>query len=198
MDLHDKLKRINTDEIIKTAELTAAGIYYSEIQKLLVDGTLEKIRQGHYQLASKFENQSEAMLIASLFPDGILCMYSALFYYGYSDRTPLNWDIAVSKNISKARFNMDYPYVKPHYFDSQHLTYGVTTAEYEDCQMQIFDRDRLICECIKNENRMDKEIFNKAIQGYVNDAAKCVPKLLEYAKLRKVIKRVKDRIGVWL
>lgn len=198
MRLSKKLEKVNTDGIIKTADLISAGIYYADIQKLISEGIIEKVRHGYYQLVSKATKQSEAALIASLFPDGVLCMYSALFYYGYSDRTPMQWDIAVSKNISRARFNLDYPYVKPHYFDTKHLTYGIIQAEYEDCTMQIFERDRLICECIKNENRMDREIFNKAIQGYISDFAKSVPKLLEYAKLRNVSKRVRDRIGVWL
>ena len=29
---------------------------------------------------------------AQLFPDGVLCMYTALFYYRYSDRTPLEME----------------------------------------------------------------------------------------------------------
>lgn len=198
MKLHEKLQKVNTDGIIKTADLISAGIYYADIQKLLSEGVLEKVRHGYYQLVSTAATQTEAELISILFPDGVLCMYSALFYYGYSDRTPMQWDIAVSKNISRARFNLDYPYVKPHYFDTKHLTYGITPAKYEDCTLQIFDRDRLICECIKSESRMDREIFNKAIQSYVRDAAKSIPKLLEYAMLRNVSKKVRDRIGVWL
>lgn len=198
MEPYEKLQKVNTDGIIRTADLLSAGIYYADIQKLLSKGVIERVRHGYYQLVSKAEKHSEAALIASLFPDGVLCMYSALFYYEYSDRTPMQWDIAVSKNISRARFNLDYPYVRPHYFDTKHLTYGITQAEYEDCTLKILDRDRLICECIKSENRMDREIYNKAIQSYVRDATKSVPKLLEYAKLRNVSKNVKARIGVWL
>ena len=78
------------------------------------------------------------------------------------------------------------------------LAFGVTTADYGDCTMQIFDRDRLICECIFYENKMDRETYNKAIQSYVADTKKNVPKLLEYAEKRRVLKKVKDRIGVWL
>ena len=52
------------------------------------------------------------------------------------------------------------------------LKLGVTSADYGDCTMQIFDRDRLICDCIFNENKMDRETYNKAIQGYVADPQK--------------------------
>ncbi len=45
---------------------------------------------------------------------------------------------------------------------------------------------------------MDKEIFNKAVQGYVKDQKKNIPNLMQYAKTLRVQKRVKDLIGVWL
>lgn len=147
---------------------------------------------------AEFTALSEQALIAILYPDGVICMYSALFYYYYTDRTPLNWDIAVNKDVSKARFKIDYPYVQPYYIEPDSLTFGVTTADYGDCTMQIFDRDRLICECLKYESKMDKETFNKAIQAYINDPKKSVAKLLEYARKRRIYKRVKDMIGVWL
>ena len=135
---------------------------------------------------------------AQLFPDGVLCMYSALFYYRYSDRTPLEWNIAVDRDTSKSRFRLDYPFVQPYYMKKDLLKLGVTTADYGDCTMQIFDRDRLICDCIFSENKMDRETYNKAIQGYVGDPKKNIPQLLEYAEKRRILKKVKDRIGVWL
>ena len=33
-------------------------------------------------------------MIATFLEEGIVCMESALFYYGYSDKTPLVWTIA--------------------------------------------------------------------------------------------------------
>lgn len=47
-------------------------------------------------------------------------------------------------------------------------------------------------------SKMDKEIFNKAIQRYVNDPQKNIPNLMEYAKALRVQKKVNDLIGVWL
>ena len=51
---------------------------------------------------------------------------------------------------------------------------------------------------MRNVNKMDKEIFNKAIQNYVKDPKKNIPNLIQYAKALKVQKRVKELIGVWL
>ena len=184
--------------LIRTTELNNLGIYSKDIGELLKAGYIERVKQGYYRLVEHTENNSEAMLISQLYPDGIICMSSALFYYGYSDRTPLTWDIAIDRNVSKARFNIYYPYVKPYYIDKAHLEYGVTEAEYEDCTLKIFDKDRLICECIKHENKMERETYNKAIISYINDTTKNITNLLEYAKKRNIHKKVRERIGVWL
>lgn len=184
--------------IIRTSELNNIGLLSREIAGLVNAGKLERIKHGYYRNAENSVEESEAKLITNLYPDGIICMTTALFYYGYSNRTPLTWDIAVDRNTSKAKFNIDYPYVNPYYIDKKHLEYGITEAVYEDCILKIFDRDRLICECIKNENKMDREIYVKAIQTYVNDNKKNITNLLDYSKRRNIHKKVKERIGVWL
>lgn len=185
-------------QLIRTCELNNLGIYSKEIAEMMDSGYIERVKQGYYRVVEHTGNDSDAKLIGQLYPDGIICMSSALFYYGYSDRTPLAWDIAIDRNASKARFHIDYPYVKPYFVDKKHLEYGVTDAIYEDCVLKIFDRDRLICECIKHENKMDKEIYNKAIISYINDTRKNVTNLLEYAKKRNIQKKVRERIEVWL
>ena len=192
------IDNLSNQELIKTSELNGLSIYSKEISELVESGYIERVKQGYYRIVEHTEEHSEAKLISQLYPDGIICMVSALFYYGYSDRTPINWDIAIDRNVSKARFNIDYPYVKPYYIDKAHLEYGVTEGQYEDCVLKIFDRDRLICECIKHENKMDREIYNKAIINYINDSGKNVTNLLDYAKKRNIHKKVRERIGVWL
>lgn len=192
------VNNLSKQDLIRTSELNGLSIYSKEISELVQKGYIERVKQGYYRIVEHTEEHSEAKLISQLYPDGIICMVSALFYYGYSDRTPINWDIAIDRNTSKARFNIDYPYVKPYYIDKAHLEYGVTEGQYEDCVLKIFDRDRLICECIKHENKMDREIYNKAIINYINDSQKNVTNLLEYAKKRNVHKKVRERIGVWL
>lgn len=192
------INNLSKQDLIRTSELNGLSIYSKEISELVQKGYIERVKQGYYRIVEHTEDHSEAKLISQLYPDGIICMVSALFYYGYSDRTPINWDIAIDRNTSKARFNIDYPYVKPYYIDKAHLEYGVTEGQYEDCVLKIFDRDRLICECIKHENKMDREIYNKAIINYINDSQKNITNLLEYAKKRNVHKKVRERIGVWL
>ena len=158
---------------------------------------VEKIRRGYYQWISP-DDFSEVGTVIRLFPDAILCMDTALRYYCYSDRTPGDWHLAVSKDSGKSRFKIDYPFVKPYYVEPAVLELGLTTGTMDGHTIRIYDKERLICDCLRYRNKMDKEIFNKAIQKYIADPEKSIPKLMEYAGPLRVKKLAKDLIGVWL
>ena len=125
-------------------------------------------------------------------------METALRYYGYSDRTPSEWHIAVNKNSNKTRFNIDYPFVKPYYIDPKVLELGVIEQVIDGNKVCMYDKERVICDCLRYRNKMDREIFNKSIQKYISDTKKNIPKLMEYAEKLRVKRLVKELIGVWL
>ena len=183
--------------MMRTTQLAEEKIFYPQREKLIADGYVEKIRRGYYQWINP-DDFSEVGTVIRLFPDAILCMDTALRYYGYSDRTPGDWHLAVSKDSGKSRFKIDYPFVKPYYVAPAVLELGLTTGTMDGHAIRIYDKDRLICDCLRYRNKMDKEIFNKAIQKYIADPEKSIPKLMEYAGPLRVKKLAKDLIGVWL
>lgn len=183
--------------MMRTTQLAEEKIFYPQREKLIADGYVEKIRRGYYQWINP-DDFSEVGTVIRLFPDAILCMDTALRYYGYSDRTPGDWHLAVSKDSGKSRFKIDYPFVKPYYVEPAVLELGLTNRTMDGHAIRIYDKDRLICDCLRYRNKMDKEIFNKAIQKYIADPEKSIPKLMEYAGPLRVKKLAKDLIGVWL
>ena len=97
----DIVRRIFFDHdcIMTTAELNSYKLYYADIQKLLDEGLIEKVKWGYYHWVDSFDGQ-EVKIINRLFPDAVLCMETALFYYHYSDRNPAEWNIMVDKNLA--------------------------------------------------------------------------------------------------
>ncbi|WP_310603493.1 type IV toxin-antitoxin system AbiEi family antitoxin domain-containing protein [Anaerosporobacter sp.] len=188
---------IRYNNVLRTSQLSSEKIHYVDIQRLLNDGDIEKIRRGYYHWVDQ-SNHSEVIIINSLFPDAILCMDTALLYYGYSDRNPVEWHLAVERNIAKQRVKIDYPFIKVYRTEAYLMPIGETVGSIDDIEVRIYDRERTICDCLKNMNRMDKELFNKAIQNYVRDSKKNIPNLMMYAKELRVQKKVRDLIGVWL
>ena len=183
--------------MMRTSQLAEEKVFYPQRQQLINGGYIEKIKRGYYQWLNP-DDFSETGTIIRLFPDAILCMDTALRYYGYSDRTPGEWHLAISKDSGKSRFNIDYPFVKPYYVEPSVLELGLTKGNVDGHEVRIYDKDRVICDCLRYRNKMDKEIFNKAIRAYIDDPGKNIPKLMEYAGPLRVKKAVKDLIGVWL
>ncbi|MPN63313.1 hypothetical protein SDC9_211071 [bioreactor metagenome] len=106
--------------------------------------------------------------------------------------------MTIDKNASRQRTKIDYPFIKAYRVEPALVTLGETTGKIDSIDVRIYDRDRTICDVLRNMNKMDKEIFNKAIQGYIKDPKKNIPNLMEYAKALRVQKRVRELIGVWL
>lgn len=183
--------------MMRTRELYEAHVFYNDIQLLIERGIIEKVRYGYYQWIDS-ENLSEAATVTRLFPDAIMCMDTALFYYRYSDRTPLAWHLAVSKDSNKSRFKIDYPFIKPYFVEPSILELGAVDGEMDGNPVCIYNKERTICDCLRYMGKMDKEIFNKAIQSYISDSEKNVPRLSEYAKKLRIMQKVKTIIGVWM
>ena len=73
--------------IAKTSDFIEAGLDNYDVAKLCNEGIINRIRHGYYQLP-KDKDITDEQLIATLLPQGIICVESALFHYGYSDFTP--------------------------------------------------------------------------------------------------------------
>ena len=182
--------------IVKTEQFTELGIDYRRILDFVQSGDLVRIKNGYY--TDRIDRFTEEELVARLFGDARLCMESALYAYGYISQKPYGWHLAVDKNTSKSRFKMDYPKIIPYYTEPEALELGSTEIMISGQQFQIYDRDRVICDCLKYESKLEREVFKEALQSYIRDSQKDISALMAYARARKVVGKVQSMIGVWL
>lgn len=182
--------------LMRTSELKSLGYHSRKIVKLLENGVLSKVKTGVYELASEFV--PDEVMLMKLFPSAVIYLESALLHYGYTDRIPSAWQIAVDKNISKEQFRISYPPVIPFYLDSRYIEIGITEYEINGVNIRIYDKERTICDVLRYANKLEREVFNTAIQSYVKEKDKNIVRLMEYAKKLRVTQKVKNYFGVWL
>lgn len=182
--------------IVKKEQFTELGIDYRRILDFVQSGDLVRIKNGYY--TDRIDRFTEEELVARLFGDARLCMESALYAYGYISQKPYGWHLAVDKNTSKSRFKMDYPKIIPYYTEPEALELGSMEIMISGQQFQIYDRDRVICDCLKYESKLEREVFKEALQSYIRDSQKDISALMAYARARKVVGKVQSMIGVWL
>lgn len=183
--------------VMRTAELNQEGFYYKKIQELLASNQIEQVRRGYYQYIGD-NSFSDIPTVAALFPDGVLCLESALDYYGYTDRTPSAWHIAVDSQSTRTRFYIDYPVVRPHFIQKERYLLGIAEAEIDGLKIKVYDRERTMCDLLLHRNKIDSEVFNTAVQRYVRDPKKNTSRLMQYAEVLHVEKKVREVLGIWL
>jgi len=182
--------------ILKTSELHALGLSSRQIKRLLDEGEISKIKQGYYELAD--EVNPEEIIIAKLFPEAVIFLESALLYYNYTDRIPKAWQIAVDRNSEKSKYKIDYPLIEPYYQDPKYLNIGVSTFQVQGFDIRIFDRDRTMCDIMRYEKKIEKEVFTNAVMRYIKDPRKNIRHLFEYAEVFNITKKAQSQIGKWL
>ena len=183
--------------IAKSADFVAAGIRAVDVVSLCNAGYLDRVRHGYYQIAEQNEAMEEQML-AALIPQGIVCVESALFYYGYSDFTPRKWSVAVPRTISRTKLDVDTLPLQTYFVQQDLYELGKTTGDFHGVTLPVYDRERTICDCFKYRSRLDTELFSKALNAYVNDPQKNLSNLSIYAKKLRVYKKVVELMEVLL
>ena len=199
MDLHAAARDVIESKggIAKSADFVAAGIRAVDVVSLCNAGYLDRVRHGYYQMAEQNEATEEQML-ATLIPQGIVCVESALFYYGYSDFAPRKWSVAVPRTISRTKLDVDALPLQTYFVQQDLYELGKTTGDFHGVTLPVYDSERTICDCFKYRSRLDTELFSKALNAYVNDTQKNLSNLSIYAKKLRVYKKVIELMEVLL
>lgn len=186
----------NNGGILRTYQLNELGFYSRQINKLIENGDIARIKRGFYEITSNI--YPEEVIISRLFPNAVIFLESALMFYGYTDRIPLSWQIAVDRNSEKGQYKIDYPLIDVFYMEPKLLDMGVDINQIENVDVKVFNRDRTICDVLRHENKIEREVFSSAIQRYVKDPKKNIKRLLEYSEVLNLKNKVQTYIGVWL
>ncbi len=180
--------------IVKLNEVTKLGINKYHLLKLIEIGEVERIHHGFYklincQLNDYVENKKYV-------PSGIICLYSAWNYYGLTTYIPHEFHIAIEKK-SKIRLP-DFPPIKLYYWSKSILPIGKSTIEMENSLVDIYDLEKSVCDAVKFRNKVGKDILNEVLNEYLKRKDRNLEKLIQYAKLLRVEKALKDYLDVLL
>lgn len=183
--------------VLTTSQLNCSGLCYGQIQSLLAKGKIEQLRRGYYRIIDE-NYYTDIPIIIRLFPDAVLCLESALNYYGYIDRTPSVWHVAVKSTSARTRFNVECINIKPHFITASKYPIGITEAKIDGFNIKIYDRERTICDVLSSKNKMDAETYSQAVQNYLKDAKHDISALIKYAPKLQVETKVREILLPWV
>ena len=197
MTSYDKiLKMIESNNgYITTKEIVNKKIDRKFLSNMVKKGMLVRISRAYYGLPSYIEDEYYKLLSKS--KNARFSMATALYLHNLSDRTPLIYNITVpygySGSLQKEK-NVILNFVKKEILD---LGVIEMTSPF-GMKIKVYDIERTICDIIKNKNKIDAEIFSKALKEYARSKNKNLTKLTKYAKIMNIEHKVREYMEVLL
>lgn len=180
----EAFKKLSKKAVFSSAEGREAGIPSRMLAYFCQKGRIEKVGRGMYKIKnldfdSAFEWEDLAITALSI-PNGVICLISALCYYGLTDEIMREFWIAIPHaTTSPSRENARI-------IRMRNISFGQTTVKIGSRKIKIFDRERTIVDAFRY---LDKETALKALQTYLKvdkESKPDIDKLLRYAKKLRI------------
>lgn len=166
-------------------------IYRSILQKAK-EGEIVKVRNGVY--ATPDALAGGMIDIAKIVPGGVLCLYSAWHFYGMTTQIPDAFYVAVGrKRRIRLPKSIDITLI---YQKDELLEIGKTTAIIDGIEVEIYNRERSLCDAIKYRNKIGIDVMAEILNSYLNYPQKNLSLLSQYAKKLRVFNLLSNYLDV--
>lgn len=186
---------VDDSGILLTKNAIEAGISKHALYNFIRDNGFEKAAHGVYASPETWEDENYILSLRC--PQGVLSHDEALYYHGLTDREPLQKTITIYTGYGTSRMVADG--IKVFTVKKELLDIGkeiVKTSYGHD--IPLYNRERTICDLILSRNRFEIQDFQTALKTYIMGKNKNLNRLMEYAKLFHVDKKIREYMEVLL
>ncbi|MDO9581394.1 MAG: type IV toxin-antitoxin system AbiEi family antitoxin domain-containing protein [Bacteroidales bacterium] len=177
----------------RSKDILAEGIHPRDIKSILGKGIIIKVKNGLYRLSDTpvVSNQSFIDLACAV-PEGVICLLSALSYYELTTFNPSVISMAIYRKSWRPK--VEYPPVEFYYFSKKQFEAGIDRIKIKDHKINIYCREKTICDCFKYRNKLGLDIAKEGLSEYLKLKDRNLERLFEYAE----ICRVKKLMEIWI
>lgn len=194
MNHKEKLEKLIKDKngLILTKEVVEAGIPSEYLSILLKENKIERIARGVYLIPDAFDD--EMYRIQARNQRVIFSHETALYLHDLTDRDPLEWSVTVAAGYNGTHLRNDG--IKVYTVKKELHQLGATSLKTQFGRDIIaYNKERTICDILRNRNNMDIAILNDGIRRYLSSKDKNIPLLMRYAeelRVQKILRMYTD------
>ncbi len=145
--------------IYKYGELKDKGLDNYNISKKVENKELYKIEKGLYSDTEKYNHLE---YIVKKYSNAIFTSESAFFYLGLTDVIPNKYFLATPNNVSKIKNKkVEQIFMTNHLFEI-----GKSQINYNNVQINIYNKERMLIELIRNKNIIPFDYYKEIISNY--------------------------------
>ncbi|RZK17971.1 MAG: hypothetical protein EOO86_11275 [Pedobacter sp.] len=168
---------------------------YEQLLEMVKSGKAERLKNGVYFMDGT-STRSEMTNLESLVPGGVICMYSAWFYYDLTVQIPQALNVAIEKS-RKVKLPV-YPFIELYYWQKEYQELGVAEIKIEGVDVKIYDVHKSVCDAVKFRSKIGTETFAEILKAYIRRKDRNLTKLMEYARMMRVESILKTYMEIQL
>jgi predicted transcriptional regulator of viral defense system len=153
------------------------------LQRMAERGLIERAAHGLYIGADIFP---DPFFVAQYrCPKGVFSNETALFLHDLSDRDPLRLAMTIASGWNTSLLMDD----DIHFFYSRPKWMGLGVCALETpsgIKVRAYDTERTLCDCLRNIDKLDRDLVLTALNRYAKGEDRDSAKLLEYASALKI------------
>lgn len=171
---------------LTSANLFTNGFTKYDVSKFVKAGLLERVSRGKYIHKSAMDDEFKLIQLNN--SKMIFSNETALYLHDMTGRFPTEFSVTTESGYHLRNTSLKVYYVKP-----ELLYVGMIEMEnYFGNKVLVYDKERTVCDIIKNRNRIEMQVYTEGIQSYFQQGKPNLKRLSEYAKLLGISNKVMD------
>lgn len=197
MNKYEKMKDLlkENNGYMFTAQVEKAGISRTYLSKFVRENNLEKVAKGIYVSKDTWEDELYILQIRN--PKIIYSGETALYLHGLIDREYSDICITVPPRFNQTRLRSRGVIVHQEKLEIYQLGIVEIETNYGNV-VRTYDKERCICDLIKNRGNIEVQQFQTAIKSYMRDKTKNMSRLMLYASRLKIRDEIMKYVEVML
>ena len=145
---------------VTSKQVTELGIHRMYLNMMVEEGLIDRVKKGIYLDKDFIEDIFYTFQLK--YPKTIFSRFTALYFYNLTEIYPSTFDITVNENYHTEDLNVNHNVVK---CKKDNLNLGLTQIITSlGNKINIYDRERCICDIIRFKNRLDLEQVKKSVK----------------------------------
>jgi predicted transcriptional regulator of viral defense system len=179
------IRYVGKHGIVRPRDIEAIGLPREYLLRLHRQGKLNRSGRGIYTLpdANVTERHSYAQ-VAKRFPEGIICLLSALAFHEMTTQSPASVWIALRKGArTPAQASPSLRIVR---LSGPSLTGGIENHTIEGVRVRVYSAAKTVADCFKFRNKIGLDVAIEALKDCLRQEKASVNEIYRYSKICRV------------
>ncbi len=171
--------------LIRPRDLKPMGLPRVALTRLVRRGALTRVGRGLYALPERSISEHTALAeVAHKYPQGIICLLSALRFHELTTQSPFEVWLAVPNKARAPR--MDYPPLRIVRFSGPALSEGIEEHIIDGVPVRVTSVAKTVADCFKFRNKIGLDVALEALREAWRERRVNMDELWRFARVCRV------------